>query len=65
MIVHQNDRGGVEFQRAFGDLARVDRHVIDGAFGLLLIPNQGVFAIKKEHAKLLRLAVGHRGVAVI
>lgn len=37
MIVHQNERGGVQLQRPLDDFARVDRNMINRALPLLLI----------------------------
>ena len=64
MVVHQNDRRRVQFQRPLRNLARVDRHMIDRAVGLRLIRDQRVLAIQKQHPKLLRLAVRHDRFAI-
>ena len=65
VVVHQDDRRGVQFEGAFDHLARVDGHVIDGALGLFLIRDQDVLAVEKQDAELFGFAVGHRGVAVV
>ena len=41
MVVHQDDRGGGEFERALDDLARIDRRVIDSARALRLRRRSG------------------------
>jgi hypothetical protein len=46
--VHQDQRGGVELQRALDHLARIDRGVVDGAALLPLVPDQCVLAVEKQ-----------------
>ena len=65
MIVHQDQRGGVERQRALDDLARIDRRVVDGAALLHLVGDQHVLAVEEEDAELLGLLVRQSGVAVV
>lgn len=65
VIVHHDDRGGGELQRALDDFARIDRRVIDGADLLHLIRNQLVALVEKQDAKLLLVGEGHRGAAIV
>ena len=65
VVVHQDQRAGVQFQRALHDLTRVDRDMVDGALGLFLIGDQHVLAVKKQDAELFGFAVGHGGVAIV
>lgn len=62
--MNHKDGRCVEFQGAFDHLARVDRDVIDGPFGLFFIRDQGVFRVEKEDPKLFGFTVGHDRVAV-
>ena len=63
--MHQDDRGGGQFERALDDLARVDRRVVDGADLLQLVGDELVALVEKQHAELL--AVGERlgGAAIV
>ena len=61
----EDQGGGVQFKRALGDLPRVDGDVIDRAFALLFVGDQSVLPVEVENAELLRLTVGHGGMAVI
>ena len=63
--MHQDERRGVEFEGAFHDLSRIDRDVVDGAAGLLLVRDQCVFGVQIQNAKLFGVAVCHHGVAII
>ena len=53
MVVHQNNGGGAQLQRALDHLARIDRGVVDGAFLLQLVGDQPVALVEKQHAQLL------------
>ncbi len=64
VVVYEDHRGGVEFQRAFDDLSRVDGHMIHRAVGLRLIRDQDVFAVKIQDAELLQISVSHGGLAI-
>ena len=61
----KDDRAGVQFKRAFCNLARIDRDMIDRAFRLFLIRDEDVLAVEVENAKLLHLQMGHGGVAIV
>ena len=65
VVVDQDQRAGVEFQGAFDHLARVDGDMVNRAFGLFLIGDQHVLAVKEEDAELFGFAVRHGGVAVV
>jgi hypothetical protein len=47
MVVHQDDGGGGELERALDDFARIDRGVVDGA-GLMLLVGDQVIALVEE-----------------
>jgi hypothetical protein len=53
VIVHQDDCGGRKLQRAFDQLARVDRRMIDRPLLLHLVGDQVVALVEKQDAKLL------------
>ena len=63
--MHQNDRAGVQFQRAFYHFAGVNGDMVDRAFGLFLIRHQHILAVKEKDAELFGFAMRHGGVAVI
>src|SRR5690554_482959 len=65
VIVHQDDGGSGEFERAADHLARIDGGVIDGAGLLHLIGDQPVFLVQKQNAELLDALIGHLAVAVL
>lgn len=65
VIMHEDQRRGVDLERALDDLARVDRHVIDRAPRLCLVGNENVLAIKEQHAEFLDILVGQCGVAIL
>ena len=65
VVVHQDQRRGVQLQRPLDHLARVDRDVVHGAPRLLLVGDQHVLAVEEQDAELLLLAVRHDGVAVV
>lgn len=65
VIVHQNERGGVQFQCAFDHFAGVYGDVVHGSGRLFLVRDQGVFRIEVKDPKLLGGAMGHGGVAVV
>ena len=65
MVVHEDQRRCAELQRAFDDLAGVDRRVVDRAALLLLVLEQRVLAVEEEDVELLDLAVGDIRPAVI
>jgi hypothetical protein len=53
MVVHQDDGGGGELQRALDDFARIDRRVIDGADLLDFVGDELVALVEKQDAELL------------
>ena len=57
MVVHQDQRRGVQLQRALHHLARIDRRMIDGAALLRLVGDQHVLAVEEQDAELLDLLV--------
>lgn len=57
MVVHEDDGGGGKLQRAAGDLARIDRRMIDRALSGLLVCVQLVLAVEIEDAGLFDLLV--------
>ena len=63
--MHQDQRGGVQRQRALHHLARIDRRVIDGAALLHFVGDQHVLAVEEEDAELLGLLVRQCRVAVV
>jgi hypothetical protein len=65
MVVHQDDCRGVQFQRSFHDLSRVDWHMINGALALFFIGDQDVLAVEEKDAELFGFAVGHDGLAIV
>ena len=65
MIVDEDQRRSVQFQRAADDLSRIDRNMIDRAARLFLVGNQDVPAVQIEDSKLLGRTMGHCGVAII
>ena len=63
MVVHQDEGRRRQLQRAFDDLARIDRGVIHRAFGLNLIGNQHVLAVQEQHLEFL--ASAQRAIAAV
>ena len=59
MVVHQDDGGSGEFERALDHLARIDRRVIDGADLLDFVGDELVALVEKQHAELLAVGEGH------
>ena len=53
MIVHQDQRGSRQFERALDHFARIDRRVIDGADLLQFVGDELVALVEKQHAELL------------
>ena len=53
MVVHQDQRRGVEFERALDDFARIDRGVVDCAALLPLMLDQRVLAVEEQQVELL------------
>jgi hypothetical protein len=64
ILVHQDERGCRQFQRALDHLARIDRRMIDGADLLHLIGDQLVALVEKQLAKLLLVGKRHAGAAI-
>ena len=64
MIVHRDERSGVEDQGTLQDLARVNGRVIDGAALLHLVGDEIVLAVKEQDSKLFDLLVGHCSLQV-
>ena len=65
MVVHQQDRGGGQFECALDHLARVDRGVVDGAGLLHLVRDQLVALVEEQDAELLLVGERHRGAAIV
>src|SRR3954453_7136774 len=65
MVVHQDQRGRGQFQRALDHLARIDRGVIDGAGLLHLVGDELVALVEEQQAKLLLLGERHAGAAIV
>ena len=53
VVVHQDDRGGGELERALDHLARINRGVVDGAGLMLFVSDQVVTLIEKQNAEVL------------
>ena len=58
MVVHKDQGRGRQFQRALDDFARIDRGVIDRAFGPEFVPKQDVLLVEIQGAELLSRFVG-------
>jgi hypothetical protein len=65
MVVHQNDGGGGELERALDHLARIDRGVIDGAGLMLLVGDEVVALVEEQNAEVLLALEGHGGAAIV
>ena len=52
VVVHQDDGGGRQLQRALDDLAHIDRRVVDGAFLLHFVGDDAVALVEKQNADL-------------
>jgi hypothetical protein len=65
MVVHQDDRGGGEFERPLDHLARINRRVIDGAGLLQFVGDERVALVEEQDAELLLLGERHRGAAIV
>src|SRR6266540_1769957 len=63
MVVHEDDGGGRELERALDHLARVHRRVIDGSDLLGFVGDQLVALVEEQDAELLLLGEGHRAAA--
>ena len=55
MVVHQDQGGGVQFEGALDDLARVVRRVVDRAALLPLVFDQHVLAVEEQQVKFPEL----------
>lgn len=64
MLVRQDDRGGREFERAARHFARIDRRLIDRAFGQHFVGDQLVLGVEEEHAEMLAWRIGHGEAAI-
>ena len=51
VIMDKDQRRSVEFQSAFDDLARIDRHVVDRAFCLRLVRNEDVLTVEEKSTR--------------
>ena len=65
VIVHENEGRGIQLQRPLGNLPGVDGNMVDRPLRLRLVRDQDVLAVEEENPELLRLAMCHRGVAVV
>ena len=65
MIVHQDDCGGGELERALDHLAGIDRGVVDRAGLVLLVGNEMVALVEEQDAEPLLVVERHRGAAVV
>ena len=65
MVVHQDDGGGGELERALDHLARIDRGVVDGAGLVPFIGDEVIALVEKEDAELLLVGEGHGGAAIV
>ena len=65
MVVHQDQRGGPQIQRAADNLTRMDRRFVDRAFADQIVANQAVLAVQMQHAHPLGGAMGHIGMQII
>ena len=65
VVVHQDDGGRVQLQRALRNLPRVDGGVVDGAAGLRLVGQQAVAAVQEQDAELLHPLAREGGVEVV
>src|SRR5690349_9039806 len=65
VVVHQDQGRRLEFERAFDDLAGVDRRMIDRAALLALMLDQHVLAVEEQNMEFLDLAVRDLRGAVI
>jgi hypothetical protein len=63
--VHQDQRRGVQFERALDHLARIDRRVVDCAPRLRLVGDQTVLRVEEQHAELLDPLPRQRGGEVV
>jgi len=59
MIMNKDKRRSVQFQRAFGDLARIHRDMINRSLALFLVRDQDILAVQIKNAKLFSLAMCH------
>ena len=59
MVVHEDDRGRGQFERALDHFARIDRRVIDRALLLHLVGDELVALVEKQDAELLLLGERH------
>ena len=55
MVVHQDQRGRIQLERAFDDFAGIDRGVVDRPALLPLVPDQRVLAVEKQQVKFPEL----------
>src|SRR3984957_17844657 len=55
VVVHQDQRGGAQLQRALDDLAGIDRRMVDRAALLLLVGDQRVLAVEEQEMEFPEL----------
>jgi hypothetical protein len=65
MVVHQDQRGGGQLERALDHLARIDRGMVDGADLLQFVGDELVELVERQHAELLLVGEGHGGAAIV
>ena len=65
MVVDDDDRGGVEIERAAHDLADVDRGFVDRALPHRLVGDQHVLRVEEEDADPLDRLVRHVGAEIV
>jgi len=65
MVVHQNDRGRGELERALDHFARVNWSVVDGAGLVLLVGDEMVALVEEQDAEVLLALETHGGAAVV
>jgi len=51
VVVHQDERGGAQLERALDHLAGIDRRVVDRAALLLLVGDQRVLAVEEQEVE--------------
>ena len=65
MIVHEDDGGRRQLQRALDHFARINRSMIDGADLLHFVGDELIALVEKQYAQLLPVGKSLRGAAIV
>ena len=65
MVVYENDGRCVELKRALDNLTRIERHMIDCAFLLGFVGDQGIVVVEEQYIELFVHLMRELDLAII